>query len=82
MNFSCRRWTIAAWVTHRLTLLSYLLLFENGLLCCHPVLIVVKVFTTEKETEFGIVPLLVLGHLFKLGSIPRHELGQFVDYIL
>lgn len=53
----------------------------TGLLRRHFVLIVVEVLSTEQETEFGVVLLLVFRHLLELRSIASNELGQFVNYI-
>lgn len=75
-----RRWAIVRrWITHRLALLSHKFLFEYSLLCCNSILVVVEEFTTKQKSEFGIVSLLVLRHLFEFWSVSCHELSEFID---
>ena len=51
----------------------------TGLFRGHLVLVVVEVLPAEQEREARIVLLLLLRHVLKLGPVPRHEVGQFVD---
>lgn len=57
--------------------MHYTLLFTG-----YTPLVVSLPFSSEQKLEFGIVPLFVHGHLLKLGTIPGHKIGQFVDNVL
>ena len=46
------------------------------------VVVVVESIATEEKGEPGIVSLLVFGHGFEAGAIPRHKLRQLLDDVL
>ena len=72
---------IVSWVAHGLALLPDIFLFEYGLLCSDPVLVVVEELSSKEEGKLWVVSLLVFGHLLEFSPVPRHKLSQFIDNV-
>lgn len=75
------RGPVASWIAHGLTLLSHILLFQDGLLSGDSILVIVEKLATKEEGKLGIVSLFILRHLLKFGPIASYELSQFVDNV-